>query len=272
VTTAIVNETIGERKSSELRSGTINVDGLDIKYVEAGSGDPLIYLHGGDGLRLSLAHRELAEKYRLIAFEVPGFGASLNGEKDKSLCDIAAVMNKAIVKLGIERFSLMGHSLGANLSLWMGIENSKSLDAILLVAPTAIRPDADEYKGMPHQYRPRVDGNDWYRGPTLPSAESNHGKRIEVLNGKPRDPEFEQKMVEISVPVMALFGTSDRVVATTAARIYCELLPKCFAVMVYDAAHEIDLDRPQAVASIAKNFFEHREGFVVNRNDGMVNP
>ena len=61
-------------------------------------------------------------------------------------------------------------------------------------------------------------------------------------------------------------------VSSNVARVYVGTMPKGFSAMVYDAGHEIDLDRPEAVVSICVNFLENRESYVVNRDDGMINP
>jgi pimeloyl-ACP methyl ester carboxylesterase len=74
------------------------------------------------------------------------------------------------------------------------------------------------------------------------------------------------------VPVLALFGTCDKVVPTETARQYYRLLPKCFTTMVYNATHAMLSDRPEAVASIVNEFLKHRESFVVNRDSGLFNP
>ena len=79
-------------------------------------------------------------------------------------------------------------------------------------------------------------------------------------------------MAGIAVPVLALFGTRSTVVSTDAARLYSTLLPKCFTTMVYDAGHDIDLDRPDAVTAVVKNFLQHGETFIVNRDNAIINP
>ena len=58
------------------REGHVEADGFRIRYCEAGEGAPLIHLHGAGGLRLTPAHDLLAQHYRVIAFEMPGFGNS----------------------------------------------------------------------------------------------------------------------------------------------------------------------------------------------------
>ena len=257
-----MEKTNGRHVPDGLKSGSVNVDGAEIHYVEAGSGYPLVYVHGGQGLTLSLAHRELSETYRLIAFEIPEFDGVTERNAPPNLAEIAMTVNKAIAELELDRFSLMGHSIGADLLLWMAAENSERIDAMILSAPTAIRFEQTRTNGMKIESSAQ-ESNVWFgRPPVWP----------EKALGRLRDPDLEEKMVQIKMPVLVLFGTSDDIVSTNAARIYCELLPKCFTMMMYQASHSIDLDRPEAVASVSKNFLENKESFVVNRESGLLSP
>ena len=79
-------------------------------------------------------------------------------------------------------------------------------------------------------------------------------------------------MRDIAAPALALFGTRSAIVSTDAARDYVATMRKCFATMVYDAGHDIDLDRPDAVAAVTINFLQNGESFIVNRDNGMINP
>ena len=56
--------------------GYMEADGFRIRYREAGQGEPLVSLHGAGGMKLYRSHALLAEQYRVIVFEVPGFGPS----------------------------------------------------------------------------------------------------------------------------------------------------------------------------------------------------
>lgn len=253
------------------RLGRIQVDGIDFEYVEAGQGHPVIYIHGSDGLRLSQAHRSLSENYRLIAFEIPQFSGPHVQNAPVCLADITKSLSRALAQLGLSRFSLMGHSIGADLCLWLAAANQDQVDSVILSAPTAIRFESGGGKLPVRKGNGQQAADVWFaKGDDAP-PESDIKKTVEGLLGKLRDPALEEKMGTIKAPVVALFGTTDSIVSTNAARIYCELLPKCFPMMVYEASHRIDMDRPNAVADIAKNFLEHKESFVVNRDSGIVN-
>ncbi|HEY7709445.1 MAG TPA: alpha/beta fold hydrolase, partial [Candidatus Entotheonella sp.] len=117
--------------------GYVEADRFRIRYREAGQGEPLVCLHGAGGLRLSPAHVLLAQQYRVIAFEVPGFGQSPANERSQSMAELAQTLAQAIANLGLERFNLMGNSFGGALALWLAIQYPEHVQALVLVAPAA---------------------------------------------------------------------------------------------------------------------------------------
>jgi pimeloyl-ACP methyl ester carboxylesterase len=74
---------------------------------------------------------------------------------------------------------------------------------------------------------------------------------------------------EIKQPVLVLCGTKDQSAAGDRWR---TLLPDCHFMFVYDAGPAIGTERPEALAFIAREFFERRDLFLVSRENGMVFP
>ena len=74
----------------------VDADGFRIRYREAGDGAPLVHLHGAGGLRLTPAHDLLARHFRVIAFEMPGFGLSPENSRTKTMADLASTMARAV--------------------------------------------------------------------------------------------------------------------------------------------------------------------------------
>ncbi len=261
---------------ADFKEGFVEADGFHIRFKEAGQGDPLVSFHGAGGLRISRAHEILAQNHRVIVFEAPGFGQSPANERSASMAELAATMAQAVVNLGIDRFSLMGNSFGGRLALWLAAQFPERLDALVLIAPAAIRAE-----GAP----PRPGGvegsaNLMYahpeRQPAIPpldpAVDAKQQAFVRRLAAPARDEALLSRFTEITMPVLALFGTADRLIPTDVARIYREKLPNCNVVMVYDAAHLIDADRPEAVASVVGDFLERHEGFLVNRKSALINP
>ncbi len=205
-----------------LSAPLLDVDGL--RYSDTGQGDALIVLNGSSTQGDARMHSLLTKERRLIAFD----GLKLSEQQPQKL---AAGLNKAIAGIGLDRVSLIAHGVGAQLALWMALENPKAIDTLVLMAPIALSTDIAS-----------------------------------------QNTDLESRLGELTMPILALFGTRDTVVPTGMARLYASLLPKCFTTMVYNATHTMDGDRPEAVAAIVSEFLRHREGFVVNRNSGLLHP
>lgn len=257
--------------------GYIAADGFHIRYQEAGQGEPLVSLHGAGGLRLSRAHTLLAAQYRVIVFEVPGFGQSPANERSQSMPEIAHTMAEAVTNLGIERFNLMGNSFGGKLALWMAIQQPERLQALVLVAPAAIRPAGGPPPQTlsPEERRAMLYAHPERQAPEPPADPALIAKQqalVRRLIGPARDEALESRLSGLHVPTLVLFGTMDRMIPSAMGRLYCEKMPNCHLVLVYDAGHAIDADRPEAFVSVVDDFLQHREGFLVNRQSRLINP
>jgi pimeloyl-ACP methyl ester carboxylesterase len=253
----------------------VDGDGFDIRYAEAGEGPPIVCFHGAGGLRISRGHELLAEHHRVIAFEAPGFGDSPANERSRTMADLAATMGAAIDALGLDRFNLWGTSFGGRLALWLAIEmpDRERLESLVLAAPAAIlfgpRRDATPELLYAHPERRPTGGAG---GAVSSDIIAKQRVLVDRLVVPPRDPQLEAAMRGLSVPTLVLFGSEDRITPAEYGRLYRELLPNCQFVIVYDAAHAIDGDRPEAFAAIVTDFVAHREQFVVRRESRLLYP
>ena len=256
------------------KEGFVDADRFHIRYREAGQGEPLVCLHGAGGLRISRAHEILAEKHRVIAFEAPGFGTSPENDRSGSAKELAASLAQAVANLGIDRYNLMGTSFGGRLALWWATQFLERLNSLVLVAPAAIRPPEDDGAAPPagasvlyaHPERqPKLP-------PPDPAVLAKQAALVQRLRGPARDPELEGQFPNLKVPTLVLFGTSDRVIPSEMGRHYRELLPNCQFVLVYDAGHSIDADRPEAFAAVVGDFLERHEGFVIRQERDLIYP
>jgi pimeloyl-ACP methyl ester carboxylesterase len=88
-----------------------------------------------------------------------------------------------------------------------------------------------------------------------------------VLAGPDGSP--DQAFREIRQPVLLLAGTRD---GSGAAERWRALLPDCHFIFAYDTGRAIGSERPEALAFIAREFFERRDLFLVSRESGLVFP
>ena len=84
--------------------------------------------------------------------------------------------------------------------------------------------------------------------------------------------ELAAHLGEIAAPVLALAGTRDPASPPAAIRVYREAMPNGHFAFVYDAAHELDAERPEAVAALVGDFLERHERFIVNHESGILHP
>ena len=85
------------------REGHVEADGFRIRYAEAGDGPALVHLHGAGGMRLNAGHDLLAQRHRVIAFEMPGFGLSAENTRTQDMAEYATTMARACDALGLDR-------------------------------------------------------------------------------------------------------------------------------------------------------------------------
>jgi pimeloyl-ACP methyl ester carboxylesterase len=258
------------------REGWAEADGFRIRYMEAGQGPPLVHLHGAGGLRLTLAHDLLSRAFRVIALEMPGFGASPENQRTRTMPELAATMAAACGALGLDRFNLMGTSFGAKVALWLAARQPGRVGVLVLEAPAAIRPEGGgPVSGSPEETARRLYAHP-ERMPPLPAVDPAQAERtlalVRRLRGPGRDAELEARLRDVATPALVVFGTLDTVVPPDMGRFYKELMPDAHLVFVYDAGHAVAAERPEAFAEVVTDFVQRNDAFVISRGKTVIFP
>jgi pimeloyl-ACP methyl ester carboxylesterase len=256
--------------------GFVEADGLRIRFMAAGQGAALVHLHGAGGMRLTPAHDLLSRRYRVIVFEMPGFGQSPENTRTRTMVELATAMGAAVAALGIEQFHLMGTSFGGKAALWLAARQPERVQTLILEAPAAIRPAGLKLpSGTPEEIARRIYAHPERLGPLPvvdPAVQAKTRALVERLRGPDRDAELETAMRELATPTLVLFGTLDRVIPPDMGRCYKALLPNCHLVLVYDAGHAISTDRPEAFTAVTTDYIERHEAFVISRTETLIHP
>jgi 2-hydroxy-6-oxonona-2,4-dienedioate hydrolase/4,5:9,10-diseco-3-hydroxy-5,9,17-trioxoandrosta-1(10),2-diene-4-oate hydrolase len=127
--------------STEIQSRSVEFDGLKIHYDELGSGPALIFVHGGgpgsSGLsNFSRNMAAFADRYRVIAIDLPGYGQSTKLKITEPLWGYyARVLAGFIDVLGLGKAHLVGNSLGGAASLMTALEYPQKVDRLVLMGP-----------------------------------------------------------------------------------------------------------------------------------------
>jgi len=262
-------------QQAAFNEGFVDADGFRIRYMEAGQGTPVIHLHGAGGMRLTQAHTLLSRQFRVIVFEMPGFGVSPVNDRTQSVRELGATMASAVLALGIERYDVIATSFGARVAVWMALQRPERILALVLEAPAAIRPASHQPpSGTPEQIARQLYAHPERApmAPVDPDVQAKQRALVGRLRGPDRDTDLEARLRDLATPTLVLFGTLERVIPPDMGRHYKTLLPTCQLVFVYDAGHEISTDRPEAFADVTADFLERHEAFVINRKDTRISP
>jgi 2-hydroxy-6-oxonona-2,4-dienedioate hydrolase len=114
---------------------TVEVDGLSIRYLSVGAGQPLVLLHGaGDNaLDWQWVMPALAATYRVYAPDLPGSPDSARPAAEYSPAFFERFTAGFLDALGIERAVFIGNSLGGLIALRLALSHSARVTALVLV-------------------------------------------------------------------------------------------------------------------------------------------
>src|SRR5262245_24573731 len=139
----------GQRLAAAFKEDHIEVDGFRIRYWESGPPEPVgtVVMLEGMTWGLSRLREALGQKYRVMALELPGGGASPANTRSQSVQELANTVAQAAAQVVPENYTLIGTSFGANVALWQTLQSPDKVEALVLIAPTAILPVAGPLTG-----------------------------------------------------------------------------------------------------------------------------
>lgn len=116
----------------------IDVAGIRVAYRQLGDGVPVLFLHGffGDA-RVWRRQFELADDYRLVAWDAPGCGGSSPPAQTYRMGDYAERLAGFIDALGIEQPHLVGNSFGGALALALAALHPGKVRSLTLIGAYA---------------------------------------------------------------------------------------------------------------------------------------
>jgi pimeloyl-ACP methyl ester carboxylesterase len=133
------NRTMQAQRDNPPTGRFLDIDGVRLHYLEQGEGPVLLLLHGNvvtaDDFRMSGLLERLAETYRVIAIDRPGFGYS-DRPRDTTWTPEAQaeLLHKAMRQLGADEYLVLGHSWGTLVALAMALQQPDLVRGLVLLS------------------------------------------------------------------------------------------------------------------------------------------
>ncbi len=271
----------------------VTIDGLRIRYIEEGEGPPVIFLHGASlGSSADVFIRNLAPLaragFRAIAYDQPGFGLS-DVPTDPSPAYRRDSIWKFMDALGLQRAALVGHSQAGNPAVQLALKEPARYSHIIVLGTGSLLPPLDGAGDNEGAVQQRLERRMAAEGPTLEDTrkllEANlfhhelitpeelalrHARSVgenfatfvarnkaaeEAPAKEPKTPMW-QRLTELQVPLLLIFGREDRARAAERAKLLKEKVPALDLHIVNGCKHLVPWDAADEFIRLAVPFLK----------------
>jgi pimeloyl-ACP methyl ester carboxylesterase len=247
---------------------TVNTHHVAVSVYEAGEGEPLVYLHGAGGLAPGDPFiARLAQRWRVIAPLLPGYGPSAECEQLRTMLDVTLHTWDVIDALGLTNPLLAGHSMGGMIAAEMAAVAPHQVSRLALIAPAGLwlpaHPIPDIFAMLPYQMPEvlfhdveagrkamtagaRMDDPEWLKGFLVTNARQL-GMAGKLLFPIP-DRGLSERLYRIRARTVLIWGESDRLIVPAYAQAWQAGIAGARLVTVPRAGHLAPQEQPEAVA------------------------
>jgi pimeloyl-ACP methyl ester carboxylesterase len=248
----------------------IDIGEISLEAHIAGSGPPLLFLHGLDYFA---QHRHfldrLAGEFRVIAPRHPGFGGSARPPWMRGVGDVAYLYLDLLDRLALDEVLLVGASFGGWVAMELAVRSTARLGGLVLIDSLGVkfggRDEAEiaDIYALPPEEVVRRTFADPAQAPdydTLDDAaveEVARDREAAVLYGwRPfmHNPGLRHWLHRIDIPALVLWGERDQIVAPAYGAHLVQKLPDARFVPVADAGHYPQIEQPEQVVAAIGNF------------------
>jgi 3-oxoadipate enol-lactonase len=262
-----------------VQSGYVHVDGARLYYEQAGSGMPVVMIHGGylDHHMWDDDFDLVAEHYRAIRYDVRAHGQSSSDSVPFADHDD---LRHLLDTLAVPRAVIVGLSMGGQIAIDFALANPDRVAGLVLVGSglSGFEPKSDQIaryiqelraavpRGFPAIYevftRWFCDGP--YRQPSEVDSVVRH-RMFEMLAGseqrwrysgleRPLNPPALGRLGEIHVPTLVVVGSLDVRDIHHIADLIVENVPGAKRVEIPGVAHMVNMEKPAAFNRVLMGF------------------
>ncbi len=274
----------------EIHNRTTTIDGLDTHYLEAGQGDPVILLHGGEfGISAEISWEAtlpvLAERYRVLAPDMLGFGKSakvidFNDGRGMRIRHIARFCEQLVVG----RAHFVGNSMGA---INLLVDATSEAPVLPMRSLVAICGGGEIQRNQHMQALYDYDASlpamrlvveALFHDPAYPADEDYVRRRYEssIAPGAwetlaaarfrrpgappPPPPSSTRAYDRVTVPVLVIEGAGDKLLPPGWAKDMADQLPRGRSAVVDAAGHCPQIEQPTVLNALLLGFWADIQG------------
>lgn len=248
-----------------VRESTLDFPFGAVRYLEAGDGPSLVYLHGmGDTGSLLPVFQELASSRRVIRPDHPGFLFSSVGPFD-SARELAHWYVSFVDRLGVTSFDLVGCSFGGWLAAELALLIPARVTSLTLIDPAGLGGNGTApsvFTATSEESVNRTFATERMRsraGERAPAEETaallTRGlTAASCLASEPymHDPSLDHRLSALGIPTQVIWGADDGVIPVVYAESWRRALPHADVTIIPNAGHLPHLEQPEAFRAAAK--------------------
>jgi 4,5:9,10-diseco-3-hydroxy-5,9,17-trioxoandrosta-1(10),2-diene-4-oate hydrolase len=265
--------------SNTMTERTVTVRGKKIFVAETGTGAPVVLLHGGGPGASGLSNysrnvESLAENFRVIVPDMPGYGRSAKGvDGSDPFGYLADHIRGMLDELGIDRAHLVGNSYGGACALRLALDTPHRVNKLVLMGPGGV----GTTRGLPTpglnsllgyyggdgpslgKLRTFIRSYLVYDGDAVPDSliESRYRASIDpevVANPPLRRPsglptlwrmDFtrDRRLGSLRIPTLIIWGRDDKVNKPSGAEMLGRRLPNADVLITANTGHWVQWER-----------------------------
>ncbi|MGV9689135.1 alpha/beta fold hydrolase [Streptomyces sp. NPDC003444] len=277
-----------------MRERLLDVGGKKIFVAEVGQGAPVLLLHGGGPGASGVSNysrniAELAEEFRVIVPDLPGYGRSSKGiDPDDPFGALATGIRGVLDRLDLEKAHFVGNSYGGACALRLALDTPERVDRMVLMGPGGIgttralpTPGLNSllnyYTGEgPSRRKLETFIRDYlvFNAARIPDSiiDARYRDSIdpEVVAApplrRPKSPRAlwrmdftrDKRLNRLAVPTLVLWGAEDKVNRPSGGRMLAGRMPHCDLYEVANTGHWVQWERADLFNRLCADFLAGR--------------
>jgi pimeloyl-ACP methyl ester carboxylesterase len=250
----------------QFKRETHTINGVNTIVLTAGSGPPLVFLHGAGiwhGVNFALPW---TQKFRVIVPFHPGLGEADDDPAMTGIHDYVMHYLDLFDALGLSKFNLVGFSLGGWLAANFAVEHGHRVERLVLVGPAGLRgkerPKGDLFLLPPEKIPSLLVSNFDVIKPFLPENPNDldfmgaryreGGTLARLLWEHPYDTKLPRYMHRLTMPTLLVWGDEDKLIPAAHAEIWRSFIPKADIQIFKGAGHLVLDEKREAVDAVQR--------------------